>query len=246
MTLLVASPGGLIMQVTTQCLLAHDAIVRHGVSVPFLQEPCQAGKCDGDQNIFKGVFVRHLSAMLQLGTASPALAEQSAAFLAANAASVLVNSSCGQGDYGLLWQGPCGTEFSVASTSAAADLFTASSLLPPAAAPRPHPSAGSGADVALTLGLGDCTDESGASMPNCYNSAVTEAACAAAMMADAEAVAYDFMQDCAVVNPLGFCRVRTLAGASSCQSGWHFDPGSATTVSATNWQTLTVCVVKAP
>lgn len=132
-------------------------------SVPggnIFHEPCSS--CDGDQHIFKGVFVRHLSAMLQTGLTSPALLEQANAFLVANADSLLANSSCGQESFGLLWEGPCGLQVSLASTSAGLDLLTAASIAAASSTLQ-------GSSEYVTLGLGNCIDASGASMPNCFN-----------------------------------------------------------------------------
>lgn len=201
---------------------------------PIMSEPCGAGGCDGDQQIFKGVFVRHLSGLLQSGTAGPALVAQARAFLAANAASLLANASCAAGGgYGLLWEGPCGANVSVATSSAGLDLLTAASL-----AELP---AGAAAPALVALGLGNCVDASGAAMPNCYNANTTEAACAAALGADPRAVAYDFSQPCGP-GPWGFCRVRTLSGAGSCAGGWGFTGGSATSVTGADGSPLTVCI----
>lgn len=204
---------------------------------PIMAEPCDGGGCGSDASIFKGVFVRHLSAMLQLGTVGPALAAQARAFLAANAASALANASCGQGDYGLLWQGPCGIDFGIATTTAAIDLFTAAYL---AAGGVPVPTLGN--DTAA-LGPGACVDYSGAQMPSCGHPRVHEAACAAALAADPLAVAYDFSQPC-IADANGACRVRTLGGASSCAPGWSFVPGPAVNVSAADGDPLAVCVAK--
>ena len=212
MTLLVAAPGSVVMA-----------------------EPCSGG-CGGDANMFKGIFVRHLSALLQSGAAGPELTAQARDFLAANAASLLANASCAQGEgYGFLWQGPCGTNVNVASSSAGLDLLTAASLAEVSGA------RGEASPPLVVLGLGNCVDSSGAAMPNCYNANTTEAACAAALTADPRAVAYDYWQPCGP-GPWGFCRVRTLAGAGSCAPGWGFDSGAATNVTASDGSSLTVCV----
>ena len=197
------------------------------------EEPCGAGGCDGDQDIFKGVFARHLSAMLQTGTTSPALQAQAASFLTANAASVLSNSSCETGGYGLLWQGPCGENVTVSTTSAALDLFTAASSVNAMAAPAFTRTA--------ILGLGNCEDAAGLPMPNCYNSNVTRAACEAALSTDSRAVAYDFEEMCG--EPRGFCRIRTTSGQESCLPTWTYSNGAASNVSRSDGSALTVCVV---
>lgn len=203
---------------------------------PLMAEPCggSGGGCGSDASMFKGVFVRHLSAMLQTGTVGPAFVTQARAFLAANAASALANASCGQGDYGLQWQGPCGADFGIATTTAAGlDLFTAAALAGSAA----H----SGLGEPAALGPGLCVDAAGAVMPSCFNSDVTEDDCAAALSLDTKAAAYDFSQPC-LASRKGACRVRTLSGAGSCAPGWTFEGGAATDVSAANGDPLAVCV----
>ena len=71
---------------------------------------------------------------------------------------------------------------------------------------------------------------------------VTEAECAAALVLDPSAIAYDYEEACGDVA--GFCRVRTLSGSGSCASGWAFGGGSATNVTGVNGESLTVCVVR--
>ena len=217
---------------------AMTLLVTHNGS-DIMAEPCGGsggGGCGSDASIFKGVFVRHLSAMLQTGADAPAFEAQAHAFLAANAASALANASCGQGDYGLQWQGPCSVDFGIATTTAAGlDLFTAAALAD---------SAGQrGFGELITLGPGLCVDAAGAEMPSCSNTDVTEEDCKSALSLDTKAAAYDFSQGC-IASRKGACRVRTLSGAGSCAPGWTYEVGSATDVSAANGDPLAVCVSK--
>lgn len=199
-----------------------------------LQEPC--GKsCDGDQHIFKGVFVRHLGKML-LSSLVPAQFKSTAiAWLQANADSILATDSCSTGGYGLLWQGPCaqGIPNDTATSSAALDALTAAAYLT-----SNSPSSSFG-----PLGLGNCQDDAGQGMPNCYSHGLmSQAQCQAVSAADANSPAYDFMTNC---DGTTFCRVRTSSGASSCPPGWSWTGGTATSVTSTNGAHLTVCMHKA-
>lgn len=188
-----------------------------------LQEPC-SGTCDGDQQLFKGIFIRHLHAA-RLGAAA-------GAFIADNAASLLAHAACSGGGYGLDWAGPCSVQ-TVATFSSALDLLTAAAQTP------------TGADPAawLPLGLGACADGAGAGMPACVRSGIDEAACAAAAAAPALAApAYDFSAGCLGATT---CRVRTLAGAAACAAGWTHADGAATTVTRADGASLSVCAIRA-
>jgi len=196
-----------------------------------LVEPC-SGSCDGDQQLFKGIFVRHQHAMAAALGSGDADADAVLAFIAANARSLLETAACAGGGYGLSWLGPCAVE-STATTSSALDLLTAAARAP------------SGADVSpwVPLGLGDCADSAGAPMPNCGRAGLVEADCAAAAALPAlAAAAYDWHADC-----LGgtYCRIRTLAGAAACAPGWAWEDGAARAANATNGQSLTICMVRA-
>ena len=190
-----------------------------------LAEPCST--CDGDQQIFKGVWARHLAYLV---AAAPAQAQPLAgAFLRAQALSLLENASCVGGGFGLLWQGPCSASRSTASDSAALDL-----LLAAAAAAPPAAMAWS------SLGVGSCVDAAGETMPSCSAAGPSEAACRAAAVADPASVAYDFAQGCLGAT---LCSVRTLA--SSCAPGFTFSAGTgAKAVSAVDGKALVTCVVR--
>jgi len=191
-----------------------------------LMEPCTS--CDPDQYIFKGIFLRHLGYAVTNNTLTPNLPNSDTFFLN-NANSLIENAVCPDGSYGSLWQGPCKNQ-NTASESSALDLLT---------------SAGANAINQPTnwrpIGLGNCADDQMQSMPNCYQSGVSEAQCRALAQTDSKAVAYDISTGC---DGQTFCRVRTLGGASACPSGWSWGGGSATTVTTTNDNDLTLCVLK--
>jgi predicted alpha-1,6-mannanase (GH76 family) len=63
-----------------------------------LVEPCSSGGCNHDQQIFKGVFARHLGAFLPLMEDAAVIA-RARSFLAANADSLLLKDSCSNGGY---------------------------------------------------------------------------------------------------------------------------------------------------
>jgi predicted alpha-1,6-mannanase (GH76 family) len=206
-----------------------------------LVEPCGGG-CDGDQHIFKGVFVRHLAKMAAIDTA---FAPEAGAFLAANAAAAVANASCsGSNVFGLDWRGPC-TSPTVATTSAALDLLTA------AAAVAPPPALAPGAAAPWTaLGPGTCVDagNGNATAPACvvFGVNVTEGQCAAAAAADPSALAYEFQVQCSLVDKFNLCRVRSPAAApGACPAGWAFQAGTGgTAVTGTVPGNLTLCVVR--
>jgi len=204
-----------IIQATFSKLTTRDGI---------LNEPCSG--CDGDQLIFKGIFLRHLGyAAANLTAYLPNLST----FLINNSNSVIQNAVCRDGSYGFLWQGPCADQ-STAAQSSVLDLFT---------------SAGVNAKNQPTnwraIGLGNCVDDKGQSMPNCFRSGVSEESCRNVAQNDAKAVGYDISTYC---NGQTYCRVRTLGGPSACPSGWSYGGGSATTVSSADGNHLTVCVLK--
>ncbi|HWG11767.1 MAG TPA: glycoside hydrolase family 76 protein [Streptosporangiaceae bacterium] len=68
-----------------------------------LREPCelQATGCDGDQTQFKGIFMRNLASLYEVGQQS-AYAD----FIAANAASIWANDRNESNQFGLRWAGP--------------------------------------------------------------------------------------------------------------------------------------------
>lgn len=202
-----------------------NAVATHLSPGGILTEPCT--RCDMDQHLFKGIYMRHLASYLAV---DPGYASTAGPYIAANAASALRQSQCSNGGYGLSWSSSCVTE-STASSSAALDLLVASSVYGP---PTPG--------VWRPLGLGNCADTHGNPMPNCFarvNATVCEAAATAL---GSIAVAYDHYVDCLATSP--FCRVRVTAGSDACPSGWEWGGGSGTAVNATNGNSLTECYVR--
>jgi predicted alpha-1,6-mannanase (GH76 family) len=196
-------------------------------------EPC-GWNCDGDQHIFKGIFVRHLAYMLALPSVSQSFRAKAVAFIATNVDSMLTNDACngsqGFGAYGISWQGPCNVT-GASTTSAAIDLLLAAAQFAPT---NPQ-------QTLVPIGLGNCEDDRNQSMPNCYTRNVDEPTCASVTNSLSQAVAYDFMTNC---DGSTFCRVRTNGPASTCPNGWQYAGGSATTVTGSNGSARTLCVVK--
>jgi len=143
--------------------------------------------------------------------------------------SLLKNAVCSDGSYGLLWQGPCKFQ-NTACESSALDLLTSSGSY---ASNQP--------DDWLPIGLGNCVDNNMQPMPNCYKEDISEELCRTTAKNDKKAVAYDISTSC---NGKTFCRVRTLGEPSNCLPGWSWGGGSATTVTSTNRNDLTLCVIK--
>ncbi|EDQ90159.1 uncharacterized protein MONBRDRAFT_24681 [Monosiga brevicollis MX1] len=208
-----------------------------------LTEPCGAS-CDGDQQIFKGVFARRLGYMLDAlplddGSDNEAFRATMQLFLQRNVNLLLDRASCsnssdnGFAPYGLAWDGPC-TVATMATSSAALDLLTAllaNGIEPDAAGRVTWPA----------LGLGICVDASGATMPSCSIDNVTEADCGQAAAADPLAVAYEYHTSCAGKTT---CVVRTKGTANSCPHGWSFKQGSASSVSRGDGSPLAICALR--
>jgi len=191
-----------------------------------LSEPC-GSSCDGDQHIFKGVWVRHAVYLSNVQESVRALASP---FLDANARSLLANATCTTGGYGDSWQGPACASQSGASDSAALDLLVAAAQLAP-------PSSTAWA----ALGVGACVDAQARAMPSC-SAIVTggEAACLAEAQADVASVAYSFEVGC-----LGVATCTVSTAASACSPGWARSDGSgATTVTAVDGKALALCVIR--
>jgi predicted alpha-1,6-mannanase (GH76 family) len=207
-----------------------------------LAEPCADGLCDADQQIFKGMFAKHLGYALAEDAAAPAprlppaFAATATAFLAANARSLLAADVCADLGYGLRWEGSdCDVE-SVATGSAALDLLTAAAA---AGAPLGPPPAWA------ALGLGNCEDGAGRSMANCFRDGVSRATCRAAAFADADSAAFDFHAGGCAGEGRGFCRVRTRAGNCDA-SGFEFEAGTgAASVTRGDGSALAVCYARA-
>lgn len=204
-----------------------------------LAEPC-GDSCNGDQQIFKGVFVRHLGRLVPMMT-NRTVKAKATSFLSANADTVVSNASSTIGGYGLLWQGPNAATSTVAELSAVADLFDAAAINGWApATPGMAP-----------LGLGACVDGAGDSMPACVAQALSEADCSAARGALTDAVAYDYSTPCFEHTQ---CRVysRTASSATCAKLGtiarsWTFQDGNATSVTSTDKKSRnydkTICIL---
>lgn len=194
-----------------------------------LTEPCGAGVCDGDQQIFKGVFVRHLQRAV---TMDVPVAPAAAAFVVANARSLLASAACGNGYFSTGWAGPCvDANATTAGASSALDLLVAAAGVPgasPAGAWRP-------------IGLGACADAAGAAMPRCTASPASPIDCAAGATGTSGAVAYDWHANCS--GP-ATCSAHTLAGPAACPEGWRWGPGDATNVTQSNGEELSMCFVR--
>jgi len=203
-----------------------QAVFNHLTVNNILNEPCS--NCDSDQLIFKGIFLRHLGYSVANTSVTPHLPNLDTFFIN-NANSLIEKAVCTDGSYGSLWQGPCKNQ-NVASESSALDLLMSAGEYAKNQPPSWHP-----------IGLGNCEDDQMQSMPNCYRTGVTEAQCRSQAQNDAKAVAYDLSTSCTGQTS---CRVRTLGGASACPSGWSWTGGSATTVTTTNGNDLTLCVLK--
>jgi Glycosyl hydrolase family 76 len=197
-----------------------------------LVEPC--GKsCDGDQDIFKGVLLRHLGYLMD-PTRNISFPSSFTQFVETQAASVLSQSGCKNGDYGSNWAGSCTSNLTIApaaGTSSALDLFLTASTL----------SLSSNSSGFYELGRGICVDDLNKLMPSCSIMNIDEYTCKSAAASDPNAVAYDFQTTCTQNTQ---CNVRTLGGASSCLNGWTYHSGTATSIAGGDGTGLAICVVK--
>ena len=232
LTLLSAATGN-ASAVTAARAIANAAMTMLTTTAGILAEPCGSGGCDGDQLLFKGIFVRHLARMAGLDAS---ISPNATAFLVANAASLIQNGGCADASkgayYGLLWQGPCTTS-GVATASAALDALTAAAILQNASAPT---------DWRL-LGVGNCIDDANHFMNNCHKERITETECQQYAKGDAASVGYDYDNTCGVTS----CRVRTLGGAAACNgaSGWEYSqgPGNAVNITKADGRATAFCVL---
>jgi len=224
--LAAATPGGNATLLAAALRLQTAATSLLTTAGGILAEPC-GNNCDNDQHIFKGVWARHAA---YLASAQPSARALSAPFLDTQAQSLLGNASCATGGYGNLWQGPPCSSHSGASDSAALDLLLA------AAQVAPPPAAGQWA----AIGVGQCADGEGRSMPLCTGLVASEAVCRAAAEADASAVAYAVETGCLGVST---CSLSTTA--ATCAPGFKATAGTgATGVTAVDGKALALCVVR--
>ena len=227
-----AAPLAMAVRVAnaTMALLTIDGV---------LTEPCPGGSCGQDGQIFKGMFVKHLGYLLaEDAAAAPpllpaAFAAQAAAFLAANARALLASDGCADLGYGFRWAGSACDVESTATDSAALDLLLGAAA---AGAPPPAPP-----PAWRALGVGNCADDAGASMANCFADGAVLQACEDAAYADAGAVAFDFHAPC-LGGGKGFCRVRTRS--TSCPGGFSFEGGSASGVTRGDGSALAMCFLR--
>jgi predicted alpha-1,6-mannanase (GH76 family) len=90
--------------------IADAVIQRLTYSNGILKEPCEP-TCDGDQKLFKGIFVRHLSHLLHYVTDTVQI-EKYTSFLQQNAMSLLSANPCElDGLFGLVWNNESSTLF---------------------------------------------------------------------------------------------------------------------------------------
>eukprot|EP01036_Dinobryon_divergens_P030353 gene30353-39583_t len=206
-----------------------------------LVEPCSSSGCNHDQQIFKGVFARHLGAFLPLMN-DPAVIARARSFLATNADSMLVKDSCSNGGYGLYWNGPESALNSVAEQSAATDLLQAAAS---SGTWRPVTEEG------RAIGFGSCVDDQDNAMPQCYSLSLSEQQCRDAVDAmDAAgkgAVGYHYSAECYASTSCGvFSRG---ANQSTCRTvlgpQWMYVGGSAEEITKTTGDSQnSLCIFK--
>jgi predicted alpha-1,6-mannanase (GH76 family) len=224
------------------------AVINELTDNNILIEPCN-GNCDGDQEIFKGIFARHLSYFMQIlpPSAEDNVTDAIRAWVLQNAVAMQEQDYCPNQGYGISWEGPCSNP-STPTDTAAVDLLTAAAMVSSGVVGETSTMIveEAGRNVSKTvawtpIGLGNCVDKSGNSMANCYQNLVNEAQCREKAFNDPLAVGYDMEVDCLGI---GFCRVRTLSSSGSCGGGWSYAGGSATTITGGDDQSLAICVLK--
>lgn len=216
-----------IADATLQRLIYSDGI---------LKEPCEPN-CDDDQQLFKGIFVRHLAYLVPYLT-NAAHVQQYLSFLQKNAESVWTSKHCElDGLYGLIWTNQssvsCEPSRNTSSTSAAWDLFISVA--------KTQPSSIISSSNWTWLGLGNCMDDKNASMPNFSKMNVNETVCRTTADQDNGAVAYDHQLGC---NGIQFCRIRTLSDQHQTPAGWSYENGTARTVTKSNRLPVTGCFLR--
>ena len=124
---------------------AISALSRNGV----LTEPCGSGGCDGDQQIFKGIFARDLEVL-----ASTVGSGQYDSFLLEQARSVETTDTYASNASGLLWAGPAQSSCTSTSANPCTAATQASAEQALVAAPGPQaarPTAVAGTDGAIRV-----------------------------------------------------------------------------------------------
>jgi predicted alpha-1,6-mannanase (GH76 family) len=216
--------------------IADATIQRLTYSDGILKELCEPN-CTDDQQLYKGIFVRHLAYLIPYLT-DAAHIQRYVSFLKQNAESVWTSRRCElDGLYSLIWSNQatnsCETSRNTSSTSAAWDLFIAVAKTAP-------PSNMSSSNWTW-LGLGNCVDDKNTSMPNFNKMNVTETVCRATAEQDKGAVAYDHQVTC---NGIQYCRIRTLSDQHQTPSGWSYENNTARTVTRSNKFPVTSCYLK--
>lgn len=239
----ILSGLGLLYNVTQNITLLNiaqniaDAAINYlSYSNGIFKEPCEP-KCDGDQLLFKGIFVRHLSYLLPF-LIDPIHKQKYEDFLQNNAQTVWINKLCeNDGFYGLIWNNEsltnCNSSQNVASSSAVWDLFLSLAMT--------NKISFSSSSQWTLIGLGNCMDNQNMSMPNFYKRNVNETICRITAEQDQGSIAYDYQFDC---QKIGFCRIRTLSNKDKTPPGWFYEYGNAHNVTKTNKVSLTNCYLK--
>lgn len=202
-----------------------------------LKELCEP-KCDNDQKLFKGIFIRHLSYLLPFIT-DPVHIQSYSSFLKQNSMSVWSSQKCEtDGLFSIFWtnqsSNSCETSRDIASTSSVLDLFLSTASL------KQQSSIESSSTWTL-LGLGNCMDDRNASMTNFYKRGVSETICRTTAESDQGAIAYDFDLSCLGSS---FCRIRTRSDQHQTPSGWTYEGGSAQDVTRTNKLPTASCFLR--
>ena len=210
-----------------------------------LVEPCS--NCDNDQHIFKGIFIRHLSKLIQY-TNDQTFITKANNFIVNNALSMLTLDSCSTASmYGLHWEGPQCSDNSVSSTTAALDLLVSAitSSTDNTIIYNQQPIL---SDQSLnnftSYGLGVCTDVNNNTMPACMsNLNVSEQQCQQYATSQFSQVSgYSFQVVCGIASTI--CTVySTDITPNSCGKGWTYVPGAATQINSVRPTQASLCVI---
>ncbi|CAF1289707.1 unnamed protein product [Rotaria magnacalcarata] len=195
--------------------IADATIQRLTYSDLILKEPCEPN-CDNNQQLFKGIFVRHLAYLISYLT-DAAHIQRYKSFLEDNAESVWTSRQCERdGLYSLIWSNQssasCNTSHNASTTSAAWDLFVSFAKTKSLSIKSPS--------NWTYLGLGNCEDDKNASMPNFNKMNVTKTECRTTAEQDTGAVAYDHQFGCSGIQ---YCRIRTLSDQHQTPQGWGYE-----------------------
>jgi hypothetical protein len=218
-----------------------DATIQHlTYSNGILKETCEPTTCDNDQQLFKGIFIRHLNYLLPYLTDRSHI-DKYRSFLMQNAASVWTTRQCEHdGLFSLIWNNQtsssCQSSRNAATTSSACDLFLSVINVDS----RISNDKLATSDWIL-LGLGNCMDTHNCSMSNFYKNDIDETVCRTTATTDPGAIAYDYQLSC---EGKGFCRIRTQSDVHHTPTGWKYETGSAHDVTLTNKSPLTKCFLR--